>query len=233
MSNLVNKFKFCPYLPPSFFLMMNHMRPYRSPRTKFTCENAELEVYSCKDCYFKTQLTFLFKQHFNKCHVLKRGSRDDLPSENFRIKNYFCEKCNFETNFSLKWLQHTLVCAETKEDFQSVSSPKENVLYSSDFKQNGEIRWYYCAECSYKCRFKRYLNYHMRNHNSNKRYACDMCSFKSKYGSNLRRHIKLIHLSEQDKWHKCEQCSFNTKIKPYLTRHINSLHLNVENVKWK
>ena len=55
--------------------MVNHVRRHRFPVEKLSCENTELEMYYCKDCDFKTELTILFKQHINKNH---RKSNDNF-----------------------------------------------------------------------------------------------------------------------------------------------------------
>ena len=98
----VHKCKLCPYFTTALFFMISHVRRHRFPLEKFTCDNAKIEAYYCKDCDFKTELTVLFKEHINKYHGLKRESRDDLLSEDFHIQTYVCEKCDFETNFCLK-----------------------------------------------------------------------------------------------------------------------------------
>ncbi|XP_063929914.1 RE1-silencing transcription factor-like [Zophobas morio] len=230
----VHNCELCSYFTLSFFLMTNHMRRHRSCLEKFSCENTKIEVYYCKDCDFKTELTILFKQHINEDHGLKRKFRKDLSSEDFCIRSYLCEKCNFETNFSLKWFDHTSVCTGTKENLQNVSFVKENVIYSFDSEQTDKTRWYYCTECSYKSKVKRNFKRHIiRNHNSNKRYACDKCPYKTKDKSNLKRHINLRHVDEQKgEWHNCQNCPFKTKLKSSLSRHIKNLHLNNKNVRW-
>ena len=125
------------------FLMTKHVKRHRFPLVKFTCDNAKIEPYYCKNCDFKTELTVFFKEHIDKYHGLKRESTDYLLSEDFHIQTYVCEKCSFETNFSLKWLQHTSACTGEKKKFQSVTSPKLDDTYSFTIRQIGDIRWYY------------------------------------------------------------------------------------------
>ena len=98
----VHKCKLCPYFTTALFFMISHVRRHRFPLEKFTCDNAKIEAYYCKDCDFKTELTILFKEHVDKYHGLKRESKNVLLSEDFRIHIYVCEKCDFKTNFSLK-----------------------------------------------------------------------------------------------------------------------------------
>ena len=95
-----HKCKLCPYSTTSLFLITNHVRRHRFPLEQFTCINAKIEAYFCKDCDFKTELTVLFKEHIGNYHGIKREFKDDVLKEDFRIQNYVCEKCNFETNLS-------------------------------------------------------------------------------------------------------------------------------------
>ena len=145
----VHNCKQCPYFTTSLFLMVNHVRRHSSPLEKLNCEHASIEVYYCKDCDFKTELTTLFKRHINERHGLKTEFREDLSSQDFQINNYVCEKCDFETNFLLKWLQHLSTCT------------KKRKRANSYFKQTDEICWYYCAECFYKTKFKNNLRRHI------------------------------------------------------------------------
>ncbi|KAJ3648887.1 hypothetical protein Zmor_020656 [Zophobas morio] len=225
--------KFCQYFTTSLLSMTSHrLKQHYSVLEEFTCENAKIELYYCKDCDFKTKLTVLFKQHIHKYHSFKRESADSLLNEDFRIQYYVCEKCNFETNLSLKWIQHTSKCTGKKENLQIVPSPKENVTHNSDFKQTSEIRWYYCAKCSYKDNFKHYFNRHIRSHDSEKLYACDKCPYKSKYKSNLKMHISTLHQNDENlKWYKCNECPLKTKYRPNLKRHVIEQHLANENIK--
>ena len=64
----VHKCKICPYSTTSLFLITNHVRRHRFPLEQFTCSNAKIEAYFCKDCDFKTELTVLFKEHIGKYH---------------------------------------------------------------------------------------------------------------------------------------------------------------------
>ncbi|KAJ3651332.1 hypothetical protein Zmor_017381 [Zophobas morio] len=209
--------------------MANHVRRRCFRLETFTCDNAKIEAYYCKDCDFKTQLTILFKQH-----GLKRESRKDISDPDFLIQNYVCKQCDFETNLSLKWLQHTSVCTKTKQNLQSVSSLKESATHSSDFKQTDEIHWYYCPECPYKGKLKRNLKRHIQGCHLPKRYGCDKCSFKCTRKENLKHHINL-HLNNEDaKWYKCNQCSFQTKHPGFIKSHVIFKHLDDSdaNIKW-
>ena len=193
----VHKCKLCPYFTTALFRMINHVRKHRFPLDKFTCDNAKIEPYYCKDCDFKTELTILLKEHIDKYHGFKREPRDVLLSEDFRIQTYVCEKCDFETNFSLKWIQHILECMGKKEYIKSVISSSENESYSCDLKPTDETSWFYCAQCCYKAKLKRTLRCHiMRKHDLKKRYACEKCPFKTRWKSALGVHINRIHLDE-------------------------------------
>ncbi|KAJ3640396.1 hypothetical protein Zmor_003697 [Zophobas morio] len=228
----VHNCKLCPYFTTSLFLMVNHVRRHRSSQEKYTCENAKIEEYYCKDCDFRTELTILFRQHINKYHSFKIESGDDLSLQDFSVQKYVCKKCDLETNLSLKWLQHTSECMEKKENQTSVSFVKENTNIFH-FKKGDGKRWYYCTKCSYKVRNKAKLKYHMAKHDVNKQYSCDKCPFKTGYKATLRDHIKRNHLDERDvEWHKCEKCRFKTLRKSDLIRHVNNLHLKEEEGEW-
>ncbi|XP_063930357.1 zinc finger protein 462-like [Zophobas morio] len=226
--------KVYPYFSSSLFLMANHMRRHCFPQETFTCNNAKIEAHHCKDCDFKTELTVLFKQHIHKYHRLKKEYKDDLLCADFRIQTYACEKCNFKTNLSLKWLQHTSECTGTKENHQSVSSLKESATYNSNSEQTDEVRWFYCAKCSYKGKLKKHLTGHIWDSHSTKRHECDKCSYKCKRKTNLTRHINNLHLNHKDvKCYKCNHCYFKTKHEEALKRHVQVKHLYDDDAKIK
>ena len=89
--------KLCPYSSTSLFLMANHVRRRCFRLETFTCDNAKIEAYYCKDCDFKTQLTILFEQYINKQHGLNRESRKDIYPT--RISSY---RTTFANNATLK-----------------------------------------------------------------------------------------------------------------------------------
>ncbi|XP_063929927.1 zinc finger protein 626-like [Zophobas morio] len=242
----VHNCKLCAYFTPSLFLMINHVRRHRSSLEEFTCGNAELEVFYCKDCDFKTELTILFKQHIEKFHGIKREPGEDLPSENFRLQKYVCEKCDFETNLLLKWIQHTSACTGKKENLPSVSLSKARVTvyrpYVTRSKtplgininpihlnvENSEL--YKCEKCTFKTRVKYGLQIHKNfvhlNEENVKWYECGDCPYKSKRSSSVKRHVRCIHLDEDKvKWYECKECPFRTKYKPSLTKHSKRGHL--------
>ncbi|XP_063930348.1 zinc finger Y-chromosomal protein 2-like [Zophobas morio] len=239
----VHNCKLCPYFTTSLFFMVNHVRRHRSSLEEFTCDNAKIEAYYCKDCDYKTELTLLFKQHIYKHHGLKRESEKVFSSEDFRIQTYVCQQCDFETNLSLNWLQHTFTCTRNKENLQNVNFAKEKITNNSDFKQSDEMPWCYCTECSYKTKLQKYLKRHIKNTHSNKRlhideddiewHKCQKCPFKTKAKANLKKHIKNLHLKDEDvKWYKCNVCSFKTKHKKSLNVHVGIKHLDEEKIKW-
>ncbi|XP_063930339.1 zinc finger X-chromosomal protein-like [Zophobas morio] len=228
----IHNCKLCVYSTTSFFFMVNHMRRHRSALEEFTCDNAKIEAYYCKDCDFKTELTILFKQHICKHHALKRETEKDVSRENFRIQNYVCEKCDFETNLSLKWFQRTLTCTRNKENLQNVNFSKENITTNSDFNQTDEIHWHCCAECPHKSKFKTYLIRHIQDCHLPKRYECDKCPFKSRRKVNLKRHLNNLHLNDKDViWYKCNECSFKTKNKASLKRHGIIKHIDASDAE--
>ncbi|KAJ3651345.1 hypothetical protein Zmor_017394 [Zophobas morio] len=182
-----------------------------------------METYHCKDCDFKTEVPLVFEQHISKHHGPKRESSEETSSEDFR--HYGGIKYYFEPNLSLKSSQHTSACTETKENLPSVSSLKESATYNSDFEQTDEML-HSCAECPFKCKFKKYLNRHIKVFHSHKLYTCDKCRFKSRWEGNLKRHINNIHLNDNDKWHRCSQCPFKSKFEATIKRHAMVHHLD-------
>ena len=225
----VHNCKLCPHFTTSILSMVNHVRRHRSSLEKFTCSKAKIEVYYCKDCDFKTDLTILFKQHINKHHGLKSESREDLSIEDFTIQNYVCEKCAFETNSLIKKLQHTSTCTERKEN--RLSSSSQNVTY----KKNGE--WYKCKKCNYKTKFKSRLKKHVYYVHSRAEdiqwHECTECPFKSKYKVSLRRHFSVKHADkEKIKWYECEKCPYKTKHHSNFSYHVISTHVSEEEVQW-
>ncbi|XP_063927065.1 zinc finger protein 142-like isoform X2 [Zophobas morio] len=217
----VHRCKLCPYFTTSLFFMVNHVRRHRSPLAKLTCGKAKIELFYCKDCDFKTELTILFKQHINKNHGVKVESRDDLSSQDFVIQNYVCKKCSFETNLSLKWLQHTSECTGKKENLQSVS-----------YLQDG-ICWHCCTDCNFKAKVQSHVRDHIKRCHWSKAYACEKCPFKSRYKTSLRKHVNGVHLDEQDGvWYRCIECPFKTRYKVNLKNHAIAKHTAQEEIKW-
>ena len=132
-----------------------HVRRHSSLQ-KFNCETSNIEIYSCTDCSFQTELTLVFKQHLQEHN--KQGNKN-----NYTIKNYICEKCTFETNFSIRWLRHATTC---------LTNQQENNI------------WHECQQCPYKAKKKSTLKRHTiarhLDENDIKWYQCNQCPYKAK-----------------------------------------------------
>ena len=137
----------------------------------FNCETGQIEFYSCKDCFFQTKMSVLFKQHFQEHHSIKTEHH-----EKFTMRNYVCEKCVFETHFAVTWLQHSLACL-TKQEKRTV---KNKDIEETNLTQ---LR-YQCQQCPYKTKesfsLKRHTIARHLDESAIKWYQCEKCPYKAK-----------------------------------------------------
>ena len=220
----VHNCNLCLYFTTSYFFMVNHVRRHRAPLERFTCSEAEIETYYCKDCDFKTELTIEFKQHINKYHSVKKESRD------FSVR----EKCDFETNLSLKWLLETSPYTRDSNQIDKVCSYKSKLENHLD---NQEEKWYKCDQCHFKTRAKTSLKSHINSFHLDEEYVkwyeCNQCPFKTKHKNSLKLHVVAKHQNQEKiKWYACENCAFKTKRITQLKMHVLGLHLDEKVVKW-
>ena len=152
--------------------------------------------------------------------------------ENSNIEFFYCKDCNFHTELTVLFKQHV-----TK--FHASRKKQRKNAYS--------IQKYICDQCSFETHFVlKWLQHVTRclknneNWNTFKRknvsiywYQCQKCPYKSKDFSNLKRHINIRHINEDDvKWFECKKCPYKAKQSSNLKCHINACHLDVEEIKW-
>ena len=82
-----------------------------------------------------------------------------------------------------------------------------------------------CSECGVSCKNKKYLQAHMRTHNTIP-FPCETCGKNFRTKRSLTEHITCVHLKY--KGFKCEHCGKGFPAKSKLKSHILCLHTSNE-----
>ena len=112
------------------------------------------------------------------------------------------------------------------EDGSDARSKKPIDTSSDDNKTNK----YQCGKCSYRTKYKRDLNNHIKAiHDKIRDRVCKECGYATSNKETLKNHIKAIHDKIRDQ--VCKECEFATSNKLSLKHHINSVHRKIKNYK--
>ena len=131
---------------------------------------------------------------------------------------FYCNKCDFKTQFEKPFNVHRLRIHEGyKCDECETTVTTQNILYEHKRKhkglqcrdcdfigkdkidrnkhERGHRPAYNCSVCSYSCKLKAKLNFHMERHKKNNgvTFECDICEFKSILPMGLKKHILAVH----------------------------------------
>ena len=80
-----------------------------------------------------------------------------------------------------------------------------------------------CDKCDYKCKFKCYLNKHIREvHDKIKDFECDKCDAKYSTNGHLQAHIKQVHDKIKD--FECPDCEYKCSTNNHLLQHVKMVH---------
>lgn len=173
-------------------------KPKKNP-SKLTRAKKDETLSICEEC----GSTFKNNSHLKR-HVMRKHRKDEYShvcavcgqkfllsydlnrhmTKHSSVRNYECEKCSqkFKTELSLK--NHIKVIHEPQSDL---------------------TRNFVCQHCNRSYFHRRHLDYHMRKHNGDQRYKCELCV-----------PAKTFHYSDATKWHKIrhhgEAAPFNCTI---------------------
>ncbi|KAJ8973678.1 hypothetical protein NQ317_011798 [Molorchus minor] len=210
---------------------------------------AEIDIYECQICSFKTKNKFSLTKHRlvhkdnSEVAVYQCGTcsfqtkyKNNLTKhlllhkDNSEIALYQCEFCEFKTKHKNNLSKHFLVhkdCSEV-EMFQCELcdyKTKHKNCFTKHLlvhKDSSEVETYKCMQCNYTTKYKRYLSKHLLVHKDPsevKHYDCDLCSFRTKHKTNLTKHLLVHKDSSEIEWYNCEKCSYTTKYKRFLNNH--------------
>ena len=118
---------------------------------RFTCENMDLEVYSCPHCNFSTDLKVVLKKHIGTCHTVKRLNK--RPVLKYLLPSYKCTCC-FWTHSLLVFLKHTFHCNP------SHTQGKHNL--TSKHTSEEKIKWFVCDQCEFKTKQRHDFQKHLK-----------------------------------------------------------------------
>ena len=82
---------------------------------------------------------------------------------------------------------------------------------------------YKCKHCDYTHNHIRYLAEHVKNHNPNRSFICDICGASLKSASSLKYHKTSYHKKGMQEL-VCDICGFTTLHLNNLKWHIKSMH---------
>lgn len=128
---------------------------------------------------------------------------------------------------------------------ETVKCSKCKCMRSTSFfrikKYTGEL-YKTCTPCSnrYKCTgydgcnskfsLKSDLKQHIKSvHLKLKDVKCDQCNYECSSKSHLNQHIKIVHLCIKDM--ECNQCNYKCSTKGTLNQHIKAVHLRIKDVE--
>ena len=84
-----------------------------------------------------------------------------------------------------------------------------------------------CPQCNFQSRNVSDLRVHVRAvHLGIKNHSCKHCSYKSGRRGDLPRHVKAVHLRVND--FACRQCEYKASQSSQLKAHAKSVHLDIK-----
>lgn len=216
---LINSFRF---LFIFYTLSISGQKPYacsicdrkftQKTRLKYH-EKAHTDPYECKECNRKFELHSLYKIHMQKhngtlpfiCEICGKGfGIKSLFSSHIkrhtRELSHFCHDCGkgYPTQDGLKYhmKQHTgelkYFCMYCKEGFEIKTQCREHEATHLQKKDNEKPGMQFCDICKEDIPIKQF-RYHMKKHNSKKKYCCKHCSEAFSMMKLLKRHEKDQH----------------------------------------
>lgn len=176
-------------------------------------EKAHTDPYECKECDRKFELHSMYKIHMQKhdgtlpfmCEICGKGfGIKSLFSSHMkrhtRELTYFCNDCGkgYPTQDGLKYhmKQHTgelkYFCMYCKEGFEIKTLCREHEATHLEKRDDNKPGLQYCDICREDIPIKQF-RYHMKKHNSQKKYGCKHCTESFSMMKLLKRHEKDKH----------------------------------------
>ncbi|XP_072229820.1 uncharacterized protein [Leuresthes tenuis] len=194
-------------------------------------------LYKCDKCKeafrYKVSLqSHILTHHELYCSVCRKVLRDAATLARHKASHtqFQCIRCDQSFTVFKHLLRHCENVHKISRPFKCnhcpKTSPKLCFLIRHEWQHTGRLP-YQCAQCSLRFKSVCDLAAHERVHTREKPYLCTECGRTFAQGSNLLRHMNLIHSeSRNDKKHSCSQCEKSFKEKGSLKKHQRSKHLH-------
>ncbi|XP_075219943.1 uncharacterized protein LOC142323685 [Lycorma delicatula] len=123
-----------------------------------------------------------------------------------------------------------VTCPECKKEFSKASNCKRHYREKHEENSVEKVKKMQCSVCNKSFKRKQHLDGHMISvHCKGEKKQCPKCTFSTALGSNLSRHIKLIHGAEAkpvkyNRQYNCSFCSSSYTYKRTLTAHERLRH---------
>ena len=208
--------RYCSFTTPNIYILIKHNK---------TQHEQEKYKYFCQMCDFKSDDKTYFLQHQKTKKHLKRqvieqqlsGKIDqtqvarELKKHGVRKDsqtkfNFLCDKCAYMTYDNSMLNQHMIVhlSDEEQKKFKCDQCPYKTGLKSNLYRHKKTCKAINCDQYGSAAPFKSNLQTHKKTHVSNtkrKVHKCNqsLCDFTTYHKYSLKRHIKRIHMIENEK----------------------------------
>ncbi|RZB40668.1 Trypsin domain containing protein [Asbolus verrucosus] len=218
-----------------------------------------LEPYICEICAYSTCFFVNFKKHAESVHQIVRNITTESCSEENEEEEITQNKKHCLIKHKRKEDTKRLSCNQCR--FRTTSQSILDFHTQQKHAVSTGVEVFQCQLCLYKAESSLFLTMHVTaEHDAPKREAgpapdatvadflpqqssedddeclrCAQCSFKTKWKQNLRKHLKIKHMTmapENVKWVKCDHCPYKTKWELVLLRHMNIKHGDPEEIEW-
>ena len=115
-------------------------------------------------------------------------------------RRYYCDKCSFHSHFESELTKHK-VTHHTEPQHQCMHSKcghwfmrKADLVLHVETHRNNIIK---CDICGHTTNLKKYMNEHMKSHNTVLPYKCDICNKRFMWRSGVRPHKQKEHTSSK------------------------------------
>ena len=168
-----------------------------------------------------------FSIHMKNMHSSNKESIEyqQLSKEFGESFENYCEKCGKIFHSRGNWNYHRKNKHGSKESkipetCHICGKGYKNIKSHIDAFHNFESTT--CSECGATLKNKTYLYAHMRIHNYQNAFKCEVCGKEFRVKKNLSEHNLVVHM--KDKRIKCEYCGRGFPRKNKLKSHILSVH---------
>ncbi|KAM4525484.1 uncharacterized protein PAE49_001401 [Odontesthes bonariensis] len=194
-------------------------------------------LYKCDKCKeafrYKVSLQrHILTHHELYCSVCRKVLRDAATLARHKASHmqFQCTRCDQYFTVFKHMLRHCENVHKISRPFKCNHCPKTfpklHLLIRHEWQHTGRLP-YQCAQCSLRFKSDCDLAVHVRVHTREKPHLCTQCGKTFAHGSNLLRHMNLLHSeSRNDKKHSCSQCEKSFKEKGSLKKHQRSKHLH-------
>ena len=183
---------------------------HKSKKRTFVCNQ-------CKgDC--PTRAAILKHWDIDHKHVMSLG---EAQVKQKNLNSLKCKHCGLQFNYEKTLYLHTKklhsghswTCEGCSTKFLTKKTIIEHVktIHQNDASITIPKPLYHCSECQNTFDKRTQCNYHLkqthplRNAEAKTQFKCELCVYMTDDGTNMRRHMKIIHRKQKD--YMCKGCS--------------------------